>query len=139
MFFPSVQNVEDTDLCRYFFWHITLICVLCQRTQIWGNIYFGGHRSEYDIRGHRSEEICFWKDIDLGVTSEDTYLKGHGFGKDMDLSMTWWLDTDPDLREGHGFEAVHRSESYIYTCICNVLTKYCIASFYLNVFINSYK
>jgi hypothetical protein len=65
--FLSVQNV-DTDLWGYFFWHITLICVLCQRSQIWGNIYFGGHRSEYDVRGHRSGEICFWKDIDLGVT-----------------------------------------------------------------------
>jgi hypothetical protein len=51
--FLSVQNV-DTDLWGYFFWHITLICVLCQRSQIWGNIYFEGHRSEYDVRGHRS-------------------------------------------------------------------------------------
>jgi hypothetical protein len=71
-FFLSVQNVEDTDLWGYFFWHIILICVLCQRTQIWGNIYFGGNRSE---------EICFWKDIDLGVTSEDTDLRRQGFGR----------------------------------------------------------
>jgi hypothetical protein len=80
VFFLSVQNVEDTDLWGYFFRHITLICVLYQ-TRIWGNIYFGGHRSEYDVRGHRSEEICFWKDIDLGVTSEDTDLRGQGFGR----------------------------------------------------------
>jgi hypothetical protein len=71
----SMSFQSDTDLWGYFFWHITLICVLCQRTQIWGNIYCGGHRSEYDVRGHRSEEICFRKDIDLGVTSEDTDLK----------------------------------------------------------------
>jgi hypothetical protein len=99
VFFLSVQNVEDTDLWGYFFCHITLICVLCQRIQIWGNIYFGGHRSEYDVRGHRPEEICFWKDIDLGVTSEDTDLRrqtleGHR--------------SEYDVMIGHG------SESYIF-------------------------
>ena len=67
-FFLSVQNVEDTDLWGYFFWHITLICVLCQRTQIWGNIYFGGHRSGCDTRGHRFEETRLWKDMDLSMT-----------------------------------------------------------------------
>ena len=98
--FLSVQNVEDTDLWGYFFWHITLILVLCQRTQIWGNIYFGGHRSEYDVRGHRSEEICFWKDIYLGVTSEDTDLMGQGFGRTWiwvwrsDWTQIWGKDTD---------------------------------------------
>ena len=102
-FFLSVYNVEDTYLWGYFFWHITLICVLCQRTQIWGNIYFGGHRSEYDVRGHRSEEICFWKDIDLGVTSEDTDLRGQGFGRTWiwvwrnDWTHIWGQNTDLSL------------------------------------------
>jgi hypothetical protein len=107
VFFLSVQNVEDTDLWGYFFSHITLICVLCQRTQIWGNIYFGGDRSEYDVRGHRSEEICFWKDIDLGVTSEDTDLRGQGFGRTWiwvwsnDCTQIWEKDTDLSLTYVH--------------------------------------
>ena len=117
--FLSVQNVEDTDLWGYFFWHITLILVLCQRTQIWGNIYFGGHRSEYDVRGHRSEEICFWKDIYLGVTSEDTDLMGQGFGRTWiwvwrsDWTQIWGKDTD--LRP-----CTDLSLTYIYIYIYNV-------------------
>ena len=109
-FFLSVQNVEDTDMWGYFFWYITLICVLCQRTQIWGNIYFGGHRSEYDIRGHRFEEICFWKDIDLSVTSEDIYLRGQGFGRKWSLTyiyiyiykatVQFWMEGGPVLLTG---------------------------------------
>jgi hypothetical protein len=104
VFFFSVKNVEDTDLWGYFFWHITLICVLCQRTQIWGSIYFGKHRSEYDVRGHRSEEICSWKVIDLGVTSEKTYFRGQSFGRTWiwvwrnDWTQIWGKDIDLSLR-----------------------------------------
>jgi hypothetical protein len=115
VFSLSIQNVEDTDLWGYFFWHITLICVLCQRTQIWGNIYFGGHRSEHDVRGHRSEEICFWKDIDLSVTSEDTDVREQGFGRTWiwvwrnNWTRIWGKDTDLSL-------------TYIYIYISNPTT-----------------
>jgi hypothetical protein len=111
----SIQNVEDTYMWGYFFWHITLICVLCQRTQIWGNIYFGGHRSEHDVRGHRSEEICFWKDIDLSVTSEDTDVREQGFGRTWiwvwrnNWKRSWGMDTDLSL-------------TYIYIYISNPTT-----------------
>ena len=80
------------------------LCIMSEDTDLREHIFWR-HSSEYDIRGHRSEEICFCKDIDLGVTSEDTDLRGQGFGrtwiwvwcndwtriwgKDMDLSLTY--------------------------------------------------
>jgi hypothetical protein len=64
MFFSlSVQNVEDIDLWGFSFWHITLICILCQRTQIWGNIHFGGDKSEYDYIYICKTRIRVWPKI----------------------------------------------------------------------------
>jgi hypothetical protein len=71
------------------------------RTQICGDISFDiSPWSVYDVRGHRSEEICFWNDIDLGVTSEDTDLRGQGFERKWiwvwrnDRTRIWGKDTD---------------------------------------------
>ena len=63
------------------------LCIMSEDTELREHIFWR-HSSEYDIRGHRSEEICFCKDIDLGVTSGHRF-EGTRLWKDMDLSLTY--------------------------------------------------